>query len=108
MSSAERQRLHRANLSDVQRVNDSNRNNASRILARAEVSEEVIEDIRVANSASRIIARAEVSEEVIEDIRVANSASRIIALYSLTDSWLLVPLFREAMGYPRDLYGTVI
>ena len=85
MSSAERQRLHRANLSDVQRVNDSNRNNASRILARAEVS-----------------------EEVIEDIRVANSASRIIALYSLTDSWLLVPLFREAMGYPRDLYGTVI
>ena len=30
------------------------------------------------------------------------------AIYSLTDSWLLVPLFREAMGYPRDLYGTVI
>ena len=30
------------------------------------------------------------------------------AIYTLTDSWLLVPLFREAMGYPRDLYGTVI
>ena len=30
------------------------------------------------------------------------------AIYSLTDSWILVPLFREAMGYPRDLYGTVI
>ena len=51
MSSAERQRLHRANLSDVQRVNNRNRDNASRILGRAELSEEVIEDIRVANSA---------------------------------------------------------
>ena len=30
------------------------------------------------------------------------------AIYTLTDSWLLVPLFREAMGYPRDLYGAVI
>ena len=45
----------RANLSDVQRVNK----NASRIIARAELSEEVIEDIRIANSASRIIARGE-------------------------------------------------
>ena len=59
MSSAERQRLHRANLSDVQRVNNTNRDNASRIIARAELSEEVIEDIRIANSASRIVARGE-------------------------------------------------
>ena len=48
MSSAERQRLHRANLSDVQRVNNTNRDNASRIIARGELSEEEIEDIRVA------------------------------------------------------------
>ena len=47
------------------------------------LSEEVIEDIRVANSASRIIARAELSEEVIEDIRVANSASRMLARSNL-------------------------
>ena len=58
MSSAERQRLHRANLSDVQRVNNRNRDNAFRIIARAELSEEVIEDIRVANNASRILARS--------------------------------------------------
>ena len=47
------------------------------------LSEEVIEDIRVANSASRNIARTELSEEVIEDIRVANSASRILARSNL-------------------------
>ena len=45
MISAERQRLHRANLSDVQRVNNRNRDSAYRILARAELSEVGIEDI---------------------------------------------------------------
>ena len=47
MSSAERQRLHRANLSDVERVNNRNRDNASRNLARATLTGEEIEDIRV-------------------------------------------------------------
>ena len=40
-------------------LNNRNRDNASRIIARGELSEEVIEDIRIANSASRIIARGE-------------------------------------------------
>ena len=79
MSSAERQRLHRANLSDVERVNNRNRDNASRIVARSQLTKLQIEDIRVENSASRIVAHAQLSEEQIEDIRVDDSNSRIIA-----------------------------
>ena len=79
MSSAERQRLRRANLSDVQRVHNRNRDNTSRIVARSQLTKQRIEDIRVENSASRIVARAQLSEEQIEDIRVDDSNSRIIA-----------------------------
>ena len=62
MSSAERQRLHRANLSDVQRVNNRNRDNASRIVARSLLTEQHIEDIRVDGSDTKIVARAQLSE----------------------------------------------
>ena len=85
MSSAERQRLHRANLSEIQRVNNRNRDNASRIVARSQLSEEQIEDIRVENSASRIVARAQLTEQQIEDIRVHNSASRIVTRAQLSE-----------------------
>ena len=48
-------------------MNNRNRDNASRIVARSQLSEEQIEDIRVENSASRIVARAQLSEQQIED-----------------------------------------
>ena len=47
-----------------------NRDNASRIVARGELSGQQIEDIRVDDTASRIVARGELSEQQIEDIRV--------------------------------------
>ena len=84
MSSAERQRLHRANLSDVERVNNRNRDNASRNLARGTLTGEEIEDIRVHDSASRNLARATLTGEEIEDIRVHDSASRNLARAILT------------------------
>ena len=62
MSSAERQRLHRANLSDVRRVNSRNGDNASRIVARSQLSDQQIQDIRVRDTASRIVALSQSSE----------------------------------------------
>ena len=51
-----------------ERVNNRKRDNASRIVARPQLSEEQIEEIRVENSASRIVAHAQLSEQQIEDI----------------------------------------
>ena len=47
-----------------------NRDNASRIVARSQLSEQQIEDIRIDDTASRIVARTELTEQQIEDIRV--------------------------------------
>ena len=69
MSSAERQRLHRANLSDVRRAINRNRDNALRIAARSQLSQQQIQDIRADDSASRISARSQLSQQQIEDIR---------------------------------------
>ena len=70
-------------MSDVQRVINRNRDNALRIAARSQPSDQQIQDIRADNSASRIAARSQLSEQQVEDIRADDSASRIVARSNL-------------------------
>ena len=106
---AERQRLHRANLSDVERVNNRKRDNASRNLARATLTGEDIEDIRVHDSASRNLARATLTGEEIENIRVHDSASRNLARSNLPNHnlnglfWGSLNDIRQRVEVPDDI-----